>query len=67
MRPNDLVVIEGAGSPAEINLGVGRREHVLAKLANADCLLAVTTTGRRVPYAVAPSCSGRKTKALKGV
>lgn len=42
LRTNDVVVIEGAGSPAEINLrGRDVANMYVAKLAKADCLLAV--------------------------
>jgi len=42
MRSNDVVVIEGAGSPAEINLrGRDVANMYVARLVNADCLLVV--------------------------
>ena len=42
LRSNDVVVIEGAGSPAEINLrGRDVANMYVAKLAHADCLLVV--------------------------
>lgn len=54
MRSNDVVVIEGAGSPAEINLrGRDVANMYVAKLAKADCLLAVNIDwGGAFAYAV---------------
>jgi len=54
MRTNDVVVIEGAGSPAEINLrGRDVANMYVAKLAKADCLLAVNIDwGGAFAYAV---------------
>jgi len=54
MRSNDVVVIEGAGSPAEINLrGRDIANMYVAKLAKADCLLAVNVDwGGAFAYAV---------------
>ncbi|MBP7087100.1 MAG: cobyric acid synthase [Methanomassiliicoccales archaeon] len=54
MRSNDVVVIEGAGSPAEINLrGRDVANMYVAKLAKADCLLAVNIDwGGSFAYAV---------------
>lgn len=54
MRSNDVVVIEGAGSPAEINLrGRDVANMYVAKLARADCLLAVNIDwGGAFAYAV---------------
>ena len=54
MRSNDVVVIEGAGSPAEINLrGRDVANMHVAKLAKADCLLAVNIDwGGSFAYAV---------------
>jgi len=54
MRSNDVVVIEGAGSPAEINLrGRDVANMYVAKLANADCLLVVNVDwGGAYAYAV---------------
>ena len=54
MRSNDVVVIEGAGSPAEINLrGRDVANMYVAKLAGADCLLAVNIDwGGAFAYAV---------------
>lgn len=54
MRSNDVVVIEGAGSPAEINLrGKDVANMYVAKLAGADCLLAVNIDwGGAFAYAV---------------
>jgi adenosylcobyric acid synthase len=41
-RTNDFVVIEGAGSPAEINLGERDIANMrTAEIANADCILVV--------------------------
>jgi len=54
MRSHDVVVIEGAGSPAEINLrGRDVANMYVAKLARADCLLAVNIDwGGAFAYAV---------------
>lgn len=54
LRSNDVVVIEGAGSPAEINLrGKDVANMYVAKLAKADCLLAVNIDwGGAFAYAV---------------
>lgn len=54
LRTNDVVVIEGAGSPAEINLrGRDVANMYVAKLAKADCLLAVNIDwGGAFAYAV---------------
>ena len=54
MRMNDVVVIEGAGSPAEINLrGRDVANMYVAKLAKADCLLAVNIDwGGAFAYAI---------------
>ncbi|MHC1680230.1 MAG: cobyric acid synthase [Methanomassiliicoccales archaeon] len=54
MRSNDVVIIEGAGSPAEINLrGRDVANMYVAKLAKADCLLAVNIDwGGAFAYAV---------------
>ncbi|MDD1772606.1 MAG: cobyric acid synthase [Methanomassiliicoccales archaeon] len=54
MRSNDVVVIEGAGSPAEINLrGRDVANMYVAKLAQADCLLVVNIDwGGAFAYAV---------------
>jgi len=54
MRSNDVVLIEGAGSPAEINLrGRDVANMYVAKLAKADCLLAVNIDwGGAFAYAV---------------
>jgi len=54
MRSNDVVVIEGAGSPAEINLrGRDVANMYVAKLAKADCLLTVNIDwGGAFAYAI---------------
>lgn len=54
LRSNDVVVIEGAGSPAEINLrGRDVANMYVAKLAGADCLLVVNIDwGGAFAYAV---------------
>jgi len=54
VRTNDVVVIEGAGSPAEINLrGRDVANMYVAKLARADCLLAVNIDwGGAFAYAI---------------
>jgi adenosylcobyric acid synthase len=54
MRSNDVVVIEGAGSPAEINLrGRDVANMYVAKLVQADCLLVVNIDwGGAFAYAV---------------
>jgi adenosylcobyric acid synthase len=54
MRSNDVVVIEGAGSPAEINLrGRDVANMYLAKLVNASCVLVVNIDwGGAFAYAV---------------
>jgi len=54
LRSNDVVVIEGAGSPAEINLrGRDVANMYVAKLAHADCLLVVNVErGGAFAYAV---------------
>ncbi|HNU36632.1 MAG TPA: AAA family ATPase, partial [Methanomassiliicoccales archaeon] len=54
LRSNDVVVIEGAGSPAEINLrGRDVANMYVAKLARADCLLAVNIDwGGAFAYAI---------------
>ncbi|MCG7845074.1 MAG: AAA family ATPase, partial [Methanomassiliicoccales archaeon] len=54
MRSNDVVVIEGAGSPAEINLrGRDVANMYVAKLAKASCLLVVNIDwGGAFAYAV---------------
>lgn len=54
MRSNDVVVIEGAGSPAEINLrGRDVANMYVAKLVNASCLLVVNIDwGGAFAYAV---------------
>ncbi|MCX6650653.1 MAG: cobyric acid synthase [Methanomassiliicoccales archaeon] len=54
MGSNDVVVIEGAGSPAEINLrGRDVANMYVAKLVHADCLLVVNIDwGGAFAYAV---------------
>jgi len=54
LRSNDVVVIEGAGSPAEINLrGRDVANMYVAKLVHADCLLVVNVErGGAFAYAV---------------
>lgn len=54
LRSNDVLVIEGAGSPAEINLrGKDVANMFVARLAKADCLLAVNIDwGGAYAYAV---------------
>ncbi|MHC1709914.1 MAG: cobyric acid synthase [Methanomassiliicoccales archaeon] len=70
-RSNDVVVIEGAGSPAEINLrGRDVANMYVAKLAKADCLLAVNIDwGGAFAYAVGTLMlmDAEERKLFKGV
>lgn len=71
MRSNDVVVIEGAGSPAEINLrGRDVANMYVAKLVQADCLLVVNVDwGGSFAYSVGTLAllDDEERKLFKGV
>ena len=63
---NDVVVIEGAGSPAETNLHASDIVNMrVARHAGARCLLSPTSTGAApLPTCMAPGAAARGRAAL---